>query len=73
MENSVESLKELATSVIDKEEKAVARLKTFVDDNFIEILQLIFNSKGRLIIAGIGKSANPELVLYRECESFSVN
>ena len=57
MENSVESLKELATSVIDKEEKAVARLKTFVDDNFIEILQLIFNSKGRLIIAGIGKSA----------------
>lgn len=57
MENSVESLKELATSVIDREEKAVARLKTFVDDNFIEILQLIFNSKGRLIIAGIGKSA----------------
>lgn len=50
-------MKELATSVIDKEEKAVARLKTFVDDNFIEILQLIFNSKGRLIIAGIGKSA----------------
>lgn len=57
MKNSVESLKELATSVIDKEEKAVARLKTFVDDKFIEILQLIFNSKGRLIIAGIGKSA----------------
>lgn len=57
MENSIESLKELATSVIDKEEKAVARLKDFVDDHFIEILQLIFNSKGRLIIAGIGKSA----------------
>lgn len=57
MESSIESLKELATSVIDKEEKAVARLKTFVDDHFIEILQLIYNSKGRLIIAGIGKSA----------------
>ena len=57
MENSVESLKRLATSVIDKEEKAVARLKNFVDNHFVEILQLIFNSKGRLIIAGIGKSA----------------
>ncbi len=57
MKNSSESLKELAVSVIDKEEKAVARLKSFIDDKFIEILQTVYNSKGRLIITGIGKSA----------------
>lgn len=50
-------LKELAVSVIDKEAKAVERLKPYIDDEFVEILNLIYGSKGRLIITGIGKSA----------------
>lgn len=50
-------LKELAVNVIDKEAKAVERLKPYIDDEFVEILNLIYGSKGRLIITGIGKSA----------------
>lgn len=50
-------LKELAVSVIDKEAKAVERLKPYIDDEFVEVFNLIYGSKGRLIITGIGKSA----------------
>ena len=50
-------LKDLAVSVIDKEARAVEKLKPYVDDEFVEVLNLIYGSKGRLIITGIGKSA----------------
>ncbi len=50
-------LKKLAVSVIDKEARAVENLKPYVDDKFVEVLNLIYSSKGRLIITGIGKSA----------------
>ena len=51
------NLKDLAVSVIDKEARAVEKLKPYVDDEFVAVLNLIYNSKGRLIITGIGKSA----------------
>lgn len=57
MEISKNSLKNLAVNVIDKEAEAVSKLKPFIDDSFVDILNLIYNSKGRLIITGIGKSA----------------
>ena len=57
MEILKNDLKDLAISVIDKEAQAVSNLKPFIDDSFVEILDLIYNSKGRLIITGIGKSA----------------
>ena len=57
MEILKNDLKDLAISVIDKEAQAVSNLKPFIDDSFVEILNLIYNSKGRLIITGIGKSA----------------
>ncbi len=50
-------LKGIATSVIDKEARAVEKLKPYVDDEFVAVLDLIYNSKGRLVITGIGKSA----------------
>lgn len=50
-------LKDLAVSVIDKEARAVENLKPYVDDSFIQVLHLIYGSKGRLVITGIGKSA----------------
>lgn len=52
-----DNLKELAIDVIEKEAQAVNNLKTYINDEFLEILDLIFNSKGRVIITGIGKSA----------------
>lgn len=57
MENSKKDLKSLAVSVIDKEARAVERLKEYVDDGFAEILELLYGCSGRLIITGIGKSA----------------
>lgn len=57
MEKMQIDLKELAVSVIAQEAKAVEKLKPFIDDEFVEILNLIYSSKGRLVITGIGKSA----------------
>ena len=57
MEKMQIDLKELAVSVIDQEAKAVEKLKPFIDDEFVEILNLVYTSKGRLVITGIGKSA----------------
>lgn len=57
MEISKNNLKELAISVIDKEAQAVSNLKPYIDSVFVEVLHVIYGSKGRLVITGIGKSA----------------
>ncbi len=57
MEISEKKLIELAVGVIEKEAQAVNNLTPYIDSEFVEILNLIYNSKGRLIITGIGKSA----------------
>lgn len=56
-ENSADNIKDLAVSVIKQEAAAVANLVSFIDREFLNILDIIYNSKGRLIITGIGKSA----------------
>ena len=57
MVNVQMDLKGIAVGVIDKEARAVEKLKPYVDDEFVDILNLIYSSKGRLVITGIGKSA----------------
>ncbi len=57
MENSQKKLTDLAIQVIDKEAQAVSNLKNYIDSEFVDIVNLIYHSKGRLIITGIGKSA----------------
>jgi len=39
------------------ESEAIANLAHLLDDDFADAVQLIYNSKGRVIITGIGKSA----------------
>ena len=51
-------IKEIAVQVIKKEKKAIENLEKYVDDNFSKAIKTIFSSKGRVIITGIGKSAN---------------
>ena len=51
-------IKEIAIQVIKKEKKAVENLEKYVDNDFLEAVKTIFSSKGRVIITGIGKSAN---------------
>ena len=47
----------IAKDTIDMESKAIANLSNLLNKDFANATQLIFNSKGRVIITGIGKSA----------------
>ena len=47
----------LAKKTILSESESIAKLIDFIDINFAEATQILFNSKGRLIVTGIGKSA----------------
>ena len=51
-------IKEIAIQVIKKEKKAIENLEKYVDNDFSEAVKTIFSTKGRVIITGIGKSAN---------------
>ncbi len=51
-------IKNTAVSVINDEYLAVKNLKDSVNNDFISSVKLIFESKGRVIVTGIGKSAN---------------
>lgn len=53
-----EELKAIAIQVIEEEKKAVENLKNYIDDNFVEAVETIFSTSGRIIVTGIGKSAN---------------
>ncbi|EAP86828.1 KpsF/GutQ family sugar-phosphate isomerase [Croceibacter atlanticus] len=47
----------VAKDTILNEAKAVAHLESLLDDSFSNAVECIYNSKGRVIITGIGKSA----------------
>lgn len=51
------SIIDIAKQTIEMESKAILNLSSLVNDDFAEAVQLIYNSKGRVIITGIGKSA----------------
>lgn len=46
-----------AKKTILAESEAIAKLSNYLTDDFTKAVNLIFNSKGRLIVTGIGKSA----------------
>ena len=48
---------QIAQEVIQKESESINRLPKFIDNQFVECVELIHQSKGRVIITGIGKSA----------------
>lgn len=52
-----EAIKAVAKEVIEIESSAISHLKSLIDDEFSSAVQYIFNSKGRVIVTGIGKSA----------------
>jgi len=49
---------EVAKKTIETEGKAIMHLSTLVGNEFAEAVDYIFQSKGRVIVTGIGKSAN---------------
>lgn len=55
--NSTQSIIDLARKTIDLERDAIANLSHLLTEDFANTVQLIYNSKGRVVITGIGKSA----------------
>lgn len=51
------NIKEIARQVISDESEAIRNLAQYIDDDFENVVELIYRSKGRVIITGIGKSA----------------
>jgi len=49
---------EIGKQAIKHEAKSITLLENFINEDFAESVKEIFNSKGRVIITGIGKSAN---------------
>jgi arabinose-5-phosphate isomerase len=52
-ENIIDSAKKTLLS----ESQSIAKLVDFIDNSFVEAVEIIFQTKGRLIVTGIGKSA----------------
>lgn len=55
---SLSDIKKIARETIAIELAAVAKLESSINDDFVNAINLILRAKGRLIVAGIGKSAN---------------
>jgi len=56
LKNSGE-IREIAISTISKESEAISELISAIDGTFVKCVELILQSKGRVIVTGIGKSA----------------
>lgn len=55
--NTTTSILESAKKTILEESKSVANLVNYLTEDFAKTVDIIFKSKGRLVITGIGKSA----------------
>ena len=47
----------IAKDTIELESKAISNLSNLITDDFAKAVHLIYNSKGRVVITGVGKSA----------------
>ena len=54
----MEKIREIALQVIDNEANSILGLKSLLTDDFEKVVELIYHSKGNVIVSGIGKSAN---------------
>ncbi len=56
--NNKKIILKLAKDTINAEAKSILNLTNYLNDDFVEVVNKIFESKGRVIVTGIGKSAN---------------
>jgi arabinose-5-phosphate isomerase len=56
--NSLDKIKKIAINTIQEEARTISQLVDYIDDDFAKVVELILESKGRVIVTGIGKSAN---------------
>lgn len=55
---SSQEIRDIAISTIENEMDAVLKLKSSVNEDFVSAVERIISSSGRVIVTGIGKSAN---------------
>lgn len=55
---SPEEIRQIALQTLHEEAQAIENLAGFIGDDFVKCVELIYHSKGRVIVTGIGKSAN---------------
>jgi len=56
--NSLDKIKKIAINTIQEEARTISQLVDYIDDDFAKVVELILESKGRVVVTGIGKSAN---------------
>lgn len=57
MNKSIDKIIELAKSTINIEADSIRNLQNYINTDFVECVKLIYESKGRVVVTGIGKSA----------------
>lgn len=57
MNKSIDKIIELAKSTLNIEADSIRNLQNFINTDFVECVKLIYESKGRVVVTGIGKSA----------------
>ena len=57
MNKSIDKIKDLAKTTLNIEADSVRNLQNYINDDFVASVKLIYESKGRVVITGIGKSA----------------
>lgn len=57
MNKSVDKTIVLAKSTLNIEADSIRNLQNYIDESFAKIVELIFQSNGRVVVTGIGKSA----------------
>lgn len=50
-------IQQIAVGILKEESRSILNLASLIDDDFSRCVELIFKSKGRVIVTGIGKSA----------------
>lgn len=53
----IPDIKSIAVQTIKTEAAAIEKIADYIDDDFVSVVELIYNAKGRVIVTGIGKSA----------------
>ncbi len=57
MKNNRYTLAKVAMEVVEKEAEALKKLSGSINDDFLDVVELIGECNGRLVVSGVGKSA----------------
>ena len=58
MSSSEDTILNIASNTLQLEGDAIHRLASLLDHSFVDVINLIVNTKGRVVLTGVGKSAD---------------